>query len=317
MSRRVCTSSASSSCSARTASRSATGGLVLGLGAEQLLPDGTGRRAFLAARPLHCVDHDPDQDVDDQEPRDQHVADEVDPRPGVDLHPGPHVAGPLLERQHHEQVQHRVAEVPPAAWILGVKEQPSHHPVQVDEKHREHGHAPDRRQAANHPPQQHPHVGEHADDPDDPQEADEPQQSRVLSQARHERGRDDDEVEHVPPVAEEVLGTTSVGGDPDRELHQEDAETGVVRRRQHATDPIVHGVVGLEPEHDRVEDDDAEDERLKAPRVGDPLARLAYRAHRTPHEPRKGTRTGRRARQSRGRAAQWPGCASRWGMIAP
>jgi hypothetical protein len=54
-------------------------GLVLGLGAEQLLANRTCRRPLLAARALHCVDHDPDQDVDEQEPRDQHEADEVDP----------------------------------------------------------------------------------------------------------------------------------------------------------------------------------------------------------------------------------------------
>ena len=127
---------------------------------------------------------------------------------------------------------------------------------------------------------QHPHVGEDADDPHDSQQPDESQESCVLSQSRHEGGRDDHEVEHIPPVAEEGLGPASVGSDPDCELHHEDGQTGVVRGHQQVTDPIVHGVVGLKPEDYRVEDDDAEDERLKAPRVGDPPAALGHSAQR-------------------------------------
>jgi hypothetical protein len=144
-----------------------------------------------------------------------------------------------------------------------MEEDPADHPVQVDEQHGEQPHAHDRGQAPHHSPDQHAGVGQDADDAHDPQQADEPQQGRVLAQAWSEGGRDRDEVEHVPAVTEEVLGPASVRGDADRQLDHEDAQAGIVEDGQQPSNLAIDGVVGLEAEHDRVGDDDAEDERLE------------------------------------------------------
>jgi hypothetical protein len=58
------------------------------------------------------------------------------------------------------------------------------------------------------------------------------------------------------------------------ELDHEDAQAGVAEHGQGGADPLVDRVVRAQPEHERVEDDDAEDERLEAARVGDPPASL-------------------------------------------
>ena len=67
--------------------------------------------------------------------------------------------------------------------------------------------------------------------------------------------RDHDEVEHVPPVAEELQRAPPVRAEPDRELHDEDRQADVVDEVELLAELFLEARVGLESQRDGVGDD--------------------------------------------------------------
>ena len=184
------------------------------------------------------------------------------------LHPGVHVDGEVLERQHHEEREHRAADVPPVLRQLVVEERPADHAVD-EQQHR--GREADREERRDAPPdarEKHAEVGEETHDSDDACEPGETKQRRGLADAGDERDGDHDEVEHVPAAAEELQGATSVGADPDRKLDHEDPEADVVDEVERLAEAILDPVVRLEPERDGVGEDHHQDDG-REPGCGD------------------------------------------------
>ena len=118
-----------------------------------------------------------------------------------------------------------------------------------------------------------------------------------------ERDRDDDEVEDVPAVAEEVPRPSPVGPDPEHELDDEDDEAEVVDEIELVAVPLVDSGVGLEPEHDGVDDDHDEDRR-REPVRGDDAGEAVGQAHRRVGRERVGGRDVRLQVRGRGAAGR-------------
>ncbi len=174
------------------------------------------------ARLFHRVEHDPDQHVEHDERRDQDEADEVDPRPGMDVHPLVHVVREVLERQHHEQRQHRAADVAPVLRDRVGEHQPADHPVDEEDRRGDSRHREERRHGPPDAEQEDPEVGQQAYDAHQACEPREPQERRVLADAGNEHRADHDEIEDVPAAAEEVPRPDPVGEDAEDELDDED-----------------------------------------------------------------------------------------------
>jgi hypothetical protein len=84
---------------------------------------------------FHRVEHDADEQVEDEEARNDRVADEEQDRPAGQLHAHRDVVGQVLQRQHDEHRQHRVADVSIARGVVLGEEHPADHPVDVDQQH--------------------------------------------------------------------------------------------------------------------------------------------------------------------------------------
>ena len=117
----------SSSTAASSPSPSVRGrrGAAVGLGAGELH----------LARLVQRVDDHADQDVQQQERRHQHERDVVDERPLRDLEALVDHVRQALQREQHEQGEHRVADVAPVLGELVAERQPADHAV--DEQHQD------------------------------------------------------------------------------------------------------------------------------------------------------------------------------------
>jgi len=82
------------------------------------------------------------------------------------------------------------------------------------------------------------------------------------------------EVEDVPARPEELLRSPAAGGDPDRQLDNEDAEEDEVERVEQVAVAALEVLVGLRAEHRGVEHDHREDGRREPVGFGDARAAL-------------------------------------------
>ena len=146
--------------------------------------------------------------------------------------------GEVLEREHHEEREHRPPDVPPLLGKLVAEPDPPDHPVD-EEDHRRHGaDRRERRHAAPDAEQQDAQVRQQADDAHDAEQAEQAQKRRVLADPGNEHGQDHDEVEDVPAVAEERERTRPVRRHADGELDDEDPEADAVDREEQVTPAV-------------------------------------------------------------------------------
>ncbi|KUO16837.1 hypothetical protein AQJ91_34145 [Streptomyces dysideae] len=105
-----------------------------------------------------------------------------------------------------------------------------------------------------------------------PGQPEQPQHGGVLTGERQESHGDDEQVEHVPRIAEEVLGAVGVGGGPQQDLGGERGEEGKLCGVKDAV-PFVHDAgVGFDAQQRGVARDKAEDGGGERRRVHDAAA---------------------------------------------
>ena len=218
---------------------------------------------------LHRVEHDADEDVQHDERGDEDEAHEVQPRPRLDRHGGIHVHREVLEREHHEQREHRAADVAPFARKLVTEPDPPDHPVDEEDHRRHRADRRERRHASPDPEEKHAQVRQQPDDPHHSQKPEQAQERRVLADPRDEHREDHHEVEDVPAVSEELERTWPVRRHPDEELDDEDPEADAVDHEQPVAPAVDGALVRLQPEHGCVHRDRGDDDRGEGRRVDD------------------------------------------------
>mmetsp|Transcript_58413 Transcript_58413/g.123909 ORF Transcript_58413/g.123909 Transcript_58413/m.123909 type:complete len:452 (+) Transcript_58413:185-1540(+) len=224
----------------------------------------------------HGVAHDGDDEVEDYESRDHYERHDGGPRPPYLVHALPGHVGPL-HRHHHEEREEGVvqpAEVLPRQFQFAEELREQHREdVEYEQEQRR-----DRPQPGHDVEQRRDQVPHGLDPRDDPQRPEDSERPDDLQLGERPRQEDDDEVEHEPPVREELVP-------PEDELHDQlDAEhyqEGLVRLFERVVDL---GVVGDEVErrnahHGGVDHDQHDDAVRDLLVVHDVPAQLAE-----PHE---------------------------------
>lgn len=96
--------------------------------------------------------------------------------------------------------------------------------------------------------EQHLHVGQHAEQPGHSEQPDETQGGGVGPQTWDERSPHGDQVEHVPPAPQEAVGAEAHGGQPQRELDDEEPQKQVVHVVEASAVSGHDAVIGPEPQ---------------------------------------------------------------------
>ena len=183
-----------------------------------------------------------------------------------------HDVGPVFEGDDAEEGEEGVEDVAEVDGVVFGKEHHSGDGVDIEKKEEQDGDIEHGGEALEKGVDEKLELGDGGEEAEDSQEAEESEDGAEAAAGWDETDGDDDEIEDVPPVFEEVLGTGGEGNHFDSNLGDENEENEGVEEFEKVVVLGDGGFVGFDADEDSGKDDHRDDEAVKEWRVDQGLA---------------------------------------------